>query len=58
MKTKVKTIKAPKPRNPLVVAAKFRKAGAHDGGNPARAARRAAKHGLLQWLTGRKSDQE
>ena len=52
MKIKVKA--TPKPRNPLVVAAKLRGgAGAHQSEASPRAALRAGKHRLQQWLAGR-----
>jgi hypothetical protein len=44
----------PKPRNPVAVRAKARRAGSHAGDAPARSARRAAKHALQQLLAGRK----
>ena len=51
MKLKLKT---PKPRNPLVAAAKLRGgAGAHQSEASPRAARRAGKHRLQQLLAGR-----
>ncbi|WP_253273629.1 hypothetical protein [Collimonas arenae] len=52
------TIKLPKPRNPLVVAARTRKAGSHDGYNPARQVRRAEKQKLNQILSGRKTRED
>ena len=52
MKIKVKA--TPKPRNPLVAAAKLRGgAGAHQSESSPRAARQAGKHRLLQLLAGR-----
>lgn len=48
------TVKLPKPRNPVAVAAKTRKGGSHAGENPARNARRAAKQELIELLSGRK----
>ena len=52
MKIKVKA--TPKPRNPLVAAARLRGgAGAHQSESSPRAARRAGKHRLQQWLAGR-----
>lgn len=51
MKMKLKT---PKPRNPLVAAAKLRGgAGAHQSEVSPRAARRAGKNRLRQLLSGR-----
>ena len=54
MKMKIK-IKVPKPRNPLVAAAKTRRAGAHQSDQPARRLRRAAKLSLHLLLAGRKT---
>jgi hypothetical protein len=52
MKIKVKA--TPKPRNPLVAAARLRGgAGAHQSEASPRAARRAGKHRLQQLLAGR-----
>ena len=54
MKMKLTT---PKPRNPLVAAAKLRGgAGAHQSDASPRAARRAGKHHLQQLLAGRVKD--
>ncbi|MEO6918122.1 MAG: hypothetical protein ABI171_03645 [Collimonas sp.] len=50
------TIKLPKPRNPLVAAARTRKAGSHEGCNPARRERRVEKQKLNQALSGRKNN--
>ena len=50
------TIKVPKPRNPLVVAAKTRKAGVHLSDKHARQLRRTEKHKLHLLLAGRKAD--
>ncbi|MFC5473306.1 hypothetical protein [Paraherbaspirillum soli] len=47
------TIKLPKPRNPLVAAAKLRQAGRHDSFNPARRERRLQKQNLQLLLSGR-----
>ena len=55
MPVKIK-ITLPKPRNPLAVAAKSRRAGSHLGEQPARAARRAEKHNLHLLLSGRKRE--
>ena len=49
-------IKLPKPRNPLVLPARQRKAGAHASDNPARRLRRVEKHNLRLLLLGRKGD--
>jgi len=47
-------LKNPRPRNPLVAAAKLRGgAGAHQSEVSPRAARRAGKHRLRQLLSGR-----
>ncbi|MDN2678725.1 hypothetical protein [Janthinobacterium sp. SUN033] len=52
MKIKVKATS--KPRNPLVAAARLRGgAGVHQSVASPRAARRAGKHRLQQWLAGR-----
>lgn len=50
------TIKLPKPRNPLVAAAKTRLAGAHKSNHPARRSRRVEKHSLHLLLSGRKTE--
>ena len=50
------TIKLPKPRNPLAVPARTRKAGAHASYNPSRRVRRLEKQKLAQALSGRKDD--
>ncbi|MES3020761.1 MAG: hypothetical protein V4857_04165 [Pseudomonadota bacterium] len=55
MKTKT-ILKVPKPRNPLAAAAKARRAGAHEGDEPARRARRLEKHQLHVLLSGRKKE--
>ncbi|PWF55644.1 hypothetical protein [Massilia glaciei] len=55
MKTKP-VLKVPKPRNPLAVLAKSRRAGAHEGDEPARRARRLEKHQLHVLLSGRKKE--
>ena len=48
------TIKAVKPRNPLVAPTKTRKAGAHKSDHPDRRSRNEAKHSLHLLLAGRK----
>jgi len=48
----------PKPRNPVALQAKAGNAGPHDGGQPARQARRAAKRALWDLLSGRKKDDD
>ncbi|CAN5283492.1 hypothetical protein BH11PSE11_BH11PSE11_07660 [soil metagenome] len=52
------TIKLSKPRNPLVVAAKQRKAGAHGAYRPERHERRVEKQRLRQLLSGRVRNRE
>ncbi|HEX7643120.1 MAG TPA: hypothetical protein VF472_13020 [Burkholderiaceae bacterium] len=56
MKIKITLPKAPKPRNPVALPARQRKAGSHDAYNPRRAARRIAKHELRLQLLGRRED--
>ncbi|MFC7515276.1 hypothetical protein ACFQUU_09685 [Herbaspirillum sp. GCM10030257] len=46
------TIKTLKPRNPLVVAAKLRQAGAHGGHQASRRKRREGKQELRRMLSG------
>lgn len=46
-------IKTPKPRNPLVVAARQRKAGAHEGPDSTRRVRRAERQNLQRLVKGR-----
>ncbi|HEX8955195.1 MAG TPA: hypothetical protein VF798_02920 [Burkholderiaceae bacterium] len=53
MKIKITLPRAPKPRNPVALPARQRKAGSHDGYNPRRSARRIAKHELRLQLLGR-----
>jgi hypothetical protein len=48
----------PKPRNPLALPARQRKAGAHTPDNPARSERRKAKYQLRLALTKRKGDDD
>ncbi len=51
-------LKNPRPRNPLVAAAKLRGgAGAHQSEASPRAARRAGKHRLRQLLSGRAKEE-
>ena len=52
------TIKLPKPRNPLALPARQRKAGAHASHNPARRLRRIEKHNLQLALSGRGQDRD
>ena len=52
------TLVVPKPRNRLAALAKARQAGPHDGGEPNRRARRAAKQALFQQLSGRKKEDD
>ena len=54
MKITIKLPKSAKPRNPLAVAAKTRRAGAHQADNPARQTRRAEKQKLHELLAGKK----
>ncbi|MES2932972.1 MAG: hypothetical protein V4805_05735 [Pseudomonadota bacterium] len=54
MKITLKLPKTAKPRNPLAVAAKTRRAGAHQSENPARQARRLEKQKLHLLLSGKK----
>jgi hypothetical protein len=49
-------IKATKPRNPVALPARQRKAGAHQAYNPTRHARRVQKHALRLVLLGRDKD--
>lgn len=51
------TIKVPKPRNPLVLAARQRKAGAHEAAHPHRQLRRTEKQSLQQLLKGKRPRQ-
>ena len=53
MKIKIPAIKPPKPRNPVALPARQRKAGSHAGDNPRRGERRAAKQELRLHLMGR-----
>ncbi len=50
------TIKIPKPRNPVAVVVKTRKAGAHASDKPRRQHRRAEKQRLHRLLSGRDID--
>ncbi len=54
----MKSLKLPKPRNPIAQMAKARRAGSHAGEEPQRALRRAHKHKLHLLLSGRKSDDD
>lgn len=47
------TIKLPKPRNPLAIAARQRKAGAHEDLHNARHQRRSEKQALNLMLRGK-----
>ena len=51
-------IKTPKPRNPLALVARQRKAGAHDAHLTARAVRRAEKQSLQAMVKNRKGEYE
>ena len=53
MKIKVPTLK---PRNPVALPARQRKAGSHDSYNPRREERRIAKQELRLHLLGRRED--
>ncbi len=50
------TITLPKPRNPVALPARQRKAGSHADANPRREARRIAKQELRLHLHGRGDD--
>jgi len=56
MKITIKLPKPPKPRNPLALAARQRKAGAHKSDAQARQLRRTGKNDLRLYLEGRKDD--
>jgi hypothetical protein len=57
MKTKIKLqITLPKPRNPVALQARQRKAGMHQSDNPARHARRVEKQKLRLMLLGRDTE--
>lgn len=47
-----------KPRNPVVMQARTRAAGAHDAYRPERRERRSAKHQLYLQVSGRLKDGE
>lgn len=49
-------VKTTKPRNPHVVTAKLRQAGAHGAHNASRRLRREEKQALRRALTGRKGN--
>ncbi len=53
MKIKIPAIK---PRNPVALPARQRKAGSHAGDNPRRGERRAAKQELRLHLMGRRGE--
>ncbi|MDC8760195.1 hypothetical protein [Janthinobacterium fluminis] len=57
MSIKIK-IPVAKPRNRLALAGRLRRAGSHEGEQPARRARRAEKHSLHLLLSGRKTGRE
>ena len=48
----------PKPRNPVALPARQRKAGAHDGFNPTRQQRRIDKYNLRLTLMGKKGEDD
>lgn len=50
------TIKPPKPRNPLALLVRQRKAGAHDAHLTARSVRRSEKQALQSLVKGRKAN--
>ena len=50
------TIKLPKPRNPLALPVRQRKAGAHKSDSQPRQMRRTGKNDLRLYLQGRKDD--
>ncbi len=50
-------VKLPKPRNPLVVPAKQRRAGAHAAYRPERRLRRIEKQKLHLFLSGRTTEE-
>ena len=52
------TIKLPKPRNPLAILGRQRKAGAHKSDKPSRQLRRTGKNDLRLYLQGRKDDMQ
>jgi hypothetical protein len=56
MKITIKLPKPPKPRNPLALAARQRKAGSHQSDKPSRQIRRNGKNDLRLYLLGRKDD--
>jgi hypothetical protein len=52
------TIKTPKPRNPLAIAARQRNAGAHGAHLAQRKQRRTEKQALRSLVTGKKREGE
>jgi hypothetical protein len=56
MKITIKLPKPPKPRNPLALPVRQRKAGAHQSDKQARVLRRNGKNDLRLYLQGRKDD--
>jgi hypothetical protein len=52
------TVKLPKPRNPLVVPARNKKAGSHDSYRPERRARRVEKYKLHLLLSGKRKEED
>lgn len=51
-------VKSSKPRNPLAVVARQRKAGSHDANNTARHLRRLEKQSLKQLVSGNKGEHD
>lgn len=58
MKINIKLTKQVKPRNPLVAAARARKAGAHGAYHPARSERRVGKQKLSVFLSHGKGKED
>ncbi len=58
MKITIKLPKLAKPRNPVALPAKQRKAGSHEAYNPQRHERRVAKQKLRLHLMGRREDHD
>ena len=58
MKIKITLPKARKPRNPVALPARQRKAGSHAADNPRREERRIAKQELRLQLRGRREDHD
>jgi hypothetical protein len=58
MKITIKLPKSAKPRNPVALSARQRKAGSHEAYNPQRHERRVAKQTLRLQLMGRREDHD